>query len=170
MGTLPVPAQRVGSRMILVNVQADTVPGMVGGVGLHGRVSSRDRRTGLERQVARLSHWAVAAAHHVVWVESEIASGMGGGRVKARRLPADPKVKTVVVGHRDRLGRMNTEPVGAWLEAGGRRLLALDDGQAEDDLVQDLVEILTSLGARLHGHRSAGDRAHRAWEAAAGDG
>jgi putative resolvase len=44
----------------------------------------------------------------VVRVESEIASGMIGGRTKARRPLADLKVTTVVVEHRDRLGRTNT--------------------------------------------------------------
>ncbi|MEU0678012.1 IS607 family transposase, partial [Streptomyces sp. NPDC006172] len=31
-GTLPVPAQRVGPRMILVNVEANAAPEVVGGV------------------------------------------------------------------------------------------------------------------------------------------
>ncbi len=37
--------------------------------------------------------------------------GMNGSRSKVRRLLADPAVTTVVVEHRDRLGRMNTELV-----------------------------------------------------------
>jgi putative resolvase len=72
----------------------------------------------------------------VVRIESEIASGMNGGRTKARRLLADPKVTIVVVEHRDRLGRMNTELVEAALEAAGRRLVVLDAGEVEDDLVR----------------------------------
>ncbi|MCP3822959.1 IS607 family transposase, partial [Streptomyces sp. A3M-1-3] len=121
-GTLPVPAERVGPRTILVNIDANTSLSVTGGVGLYARVSSHDQKADLERQVARLSAWAAKAGHTVVRVESEIASGMNGGRAKARRLLADPKVTTVVVEHRDRLGRMNTELVEAALEAAGRRL------------------------------------------------
>ncbi|MFF4158860.1 IS607 family transposase [Streptomyces sp. NPDC001678] len=165
-GTLPVPAQRVGPRTILVNIDATTTLGAVGGLGLYARVSSHDRKTDLERQVVRLSAWAAKAGHRVVRVEAEIASGMNGCRSKARRLLADSQVTTVVVEHKDRLGRMNVELVEAALSATGRRLLVLDDGEVEDDLVRDMVEVLTSFCARLYGRRSAKNRAKAALEAA----
>ncbi|MFB7897743.1 IS607 family transposase [Streptomyces xiamenensis] len=165
-GTLPVPAQRVGPRTILVNIEAAATPGAVGGLGLYARVSSHDQKADLERQVARLSEWAAKAGHRVVRVEAEIASGMNGCRPKAKRLLADPAVTTVVVEHKDRLGRMNVELVEAALSAHGRRLVVLDDGEVEDDLVRDVVEVLTSFCARLYGRRSAKNRARKALEAA----
>ncbi len=165
-GTLPVPAQRVGPRTILVNMESNTTPGQVGGVGLYARVSSHDQKVDLERQVARLSAWAVKAGHRVVRVESEIASGMDGSRTKARRLLSDPDVTCVVVEHKDRLGRMNVELVEAALSGTGRRLVVLDDGETEDDLVRDMVEVLTWFCARLYGRRSAKMRAMKAMEAA----
>jgi putative resolvase len=165
-GTLPVPAKRVGPRTILVNIDAHTSPSTTGGVGLYARVSSHDQKDDLERQVARLSEWAAKAGQPVVRIESETASGMNGGRPKARRLLADAKVTTVVVEHRDRLGRMNTELVEAALEAAGRRLVVLDEGDVQDDLVRDMVEVLTSFCARLYGRRSAKNRASKALEAA----
>ncbi|MFF1814100.1 IS607 family transposase [Streptomyces sp. NPDC058251] len=165
-GTLPVPAQRVGPRTILVNIEANTAPEAVGGLGLYARVSSHDQKDDLERQVARLSAWAARAGHKVVRVESEIASGMNGARSKAKRLLADPDVTTVVVEHKDRLGRMNVELVEAALSANGRRLLVLDEGEVEDDLVQDIVDVLTSFCARLYGRKSAKNRARKALEAA----
>lgn len=167
-GTLPVPAERVGPRTILVNVEANsTVASQVGGVGLYARVSSHDQRTDLDRQTARLAAWAAQGGHQVVRSESEVGSGMNGARAKVRRLLADPKVTTVVVEHRDRLGRMNTELVEAALSASGRRLVVLDDGEVDDDLVRDMVEVLTSFCARLYGRRSAKNRAKKALEAAA---
>jgi putative resolvase len=168
-GTLPVPAERVGPRTILVNIDANTSPTVMGGVGLYARVSSHDQKPDLERQTARLSAWAAKAGHKVVRIESEIASGMNGCRAKAKRLLADPAVTTVVVEHKDRLGRMNVELVEAALSATGRRLVVLDDGEVEDDLVRDMVEVLTSFCARLYGRRSAKNRAKKALEAAAAD-
>lgn len=165
-GTLPVPAQRVGPRTILVNVGVNAAREAIGGLGLYARVSSPDQKTDLERQVARLSQWAVQAGHRVARVEAEIASGMNGARPKARRLLADPDVTTVVVEHKGRLGRMNTELVEAALSAHGRRLVVLDDGEVEDDLVRDMAEVLTSFCARLYGRRSANSRARKALEAA----
>lgn len=74
---------------------------------------------------------------------------------------------TCVVGeHKDRSGRTNVELVEAALCATGRRLLVLDDGEVEDDLVRDMGEVLTSFCARLYGRRPAKNRARRALEAA----
>ncbi len=80
-----------------------------------------------------------------------------------------PERDTVVVEHRDRLGRMNTELVEAALSAHGRRLVVLDDDEVDDDLVRDTVEVLTSFCARLYGKRSAGNRAEKALRCARHD-
>ena len=57
---------------------------------------------------------------------------------------------------------MNTELVEAAMSAHGRDLVVLDDGEVEDDLVRDMVEVLTSFCARLYGRRGARNRALRA--------
>jgi len=80
-----------------------------------------------------------------------------------------PNVGTVVVGHRDRLGRTSTELVGAALSASGRRLVVLDAGEVDDDLVRDMAEVFTSFCARLYGRRSARNRARKALRRAAHD-
>jgi hypothetical protein len=99
------------------------------------------------------------------------ARGPGGGRGRvrderrqgqARRLLADPAAGVVVAGHRGRLGRVNTGLARAVLAAHGRRLVVLDDGEVTDDLVRDMIEVLTSLCARLYGYRSARNRAGKA--------
>ncbi|WP_329449753.1 IS607 family transposase [Streptomyces sp. NBC_01724] len=166
-GALPVPVMRVGPRTILVNIEANQAVDVVGGVGLYARVSSHDQKADLEPQRARIMEWAAKAGHRVVRVECEIASDMNGGRVKVRRLSADPDVTTVVVEYKDRLGRMNVELVETALAAHGRRLVILDDGEVEDDLVRDMTEVRTSFCARLYGRRSASNRVQKALEAAA---
>ena len=160
-GKLPVPAVRVNSRSVLVAPDAALAPAR-GGLGLYARVSSHDQRGDLDRQVARLTGWAAQAGAPVVRVEAEVGSGVNGARAKIRRLLADPHVQAVVVEHRDRLGRMNTELVEAALSAHGRRLVVLDPGEVDDDLVRDMTEVLTSFCARLYGHRSARNRAEKA--------
>jgi putative resolvase len=160
-GTLPVPAVRVNQRTVLVS--PDTAVGPADAAyGLYARVSSHDQKPDLDRQVARLTAWAADADGQVVRVEAEVGSGTNGSRAKVRRLLADPKVTTVVVEHRDRLGRMNTELVESALSAHGRRLVVLDDGEVDDDLVRDMVEVLTSFCACLYGRRSARNRAVKA--------
>lgn len=112
-GTLPVPAVRVNSRSVLVAPDAVTAAAGDGGLGLYARVSSHDQKTDLDRQVARLAAWAAQAGQPVARIEAEVGSGMNGARSKVRRLLADPRVRVVVVEHRDRLGRISRQEEAA---------------------------------------------------------
>jgi putative resolvase len=158
----------VNERTVLVAPEAIGAEAPVA-LGLYARVSSYDQRADLDRQVARLSEWAARTGNPVVRVEVEVGSGMNGSRSKLRRLLADPRVTMVVVEHRDRLARMNAELVEAALSAHGRRLVVLDDGEVDDDLVRDMLEVLTSFCAQLYGRRTTGRRRRCAARSAAWD-
>jgi putative resolvase len=67
-----------------------------------------------------------------------------------------------VVEHRDRLARFGVEHLEAVLSAQGRGLVVVDPGETSDDLVRDMIEVLTSFCARLYGRRGARNRALRA--------
>jgi len=75
-------------------------------------------------------------------------------------------VGTIIVEHRDRLARFGVGYLEAALAAQGRRLVVVEDAEVTDDLVKDMVEVLTSCCARLYGRRSAKRRASVAVEAA----
>jgi len=96
----------------------------------------------------------------------EIGSGLNGKRAKFRRLLADASVATIVVEHRDRLARFGVEYLEAALAAQGRRIVVVDPSESTDDLVRDMIEVLTSFCARLYGRRRACNRALRALAAA----
>lgn len=98
---------------------------------------------------------------------SEIGSGLNGHRAKVMRLLADASVHTVVVEHRDRLARFGSEYIEAALSASGRKLVVVDQTEMKDDLVPDMVDVLTSFCARLYGRRAAKNRAAKALAAAA---
>jgi putative resolvase len=68
----------------------------------------------------------------------------------------------IVVEHRDRLARFGVEHLHAALAAQGRRIVVVEDGETADDLVRDMIEVLTSMCARLYGRRGARNRAMRA--------
>ena len=72
----------------------------------------------------------------------------------------------IVVERRDRLARFGVEHLDAALAAQGRRVLVADAGETADDLVRDMIEVLTSMCARLYGRRGARNRAMRAVTAA----
>jgi predicted site-specific integrase-resolvase len=166
-GKLPVPAEQLPTGTVIVHppaaAPADTV-------ALCARVSSGDQRGDLERQLGRLADYASRERMTLVHAVSEVGSGLNGHRPKIMRLLADPAVRTIVVEHRDRLARFGSEYIEAALRAGGRRLAVVDDSEMRDDLVQDMIAVLTSFCARLYGRRAAKNRAEKALAAAAEDG
>jgi putative resolvase len=162
-GTLPVPAERVG-RLILVRTAA--APAASATVVVYARVSSHDQRADLDRQVARLTSWVTSNGHRVGQVVTEVGAGLNGKRPKLRRILSDPDAKVIVVEHRDRLARFGVEHLEAALAAQGRRIVVADPGETTDDLVRDMIEVLTSMCARLYGRRGARNRAMRALTAA----
>jgi putative resolvase len=163
-GTMPVPARRLPSGTILVEVPGSDNDG--GGLDqravLYARVSAHDQRGELDRQVTRLSGWATAQGVTVAEVVTEVGSGLNGRRPKLRRVLADPRAAMIVVEHRDRLARFGVEHLEAALSAQGRSLVVVDPGETSDDLVGDMVEVLTSFCARLYGPGGARNRALRA--------
>lgn len=112
--------------------------------------------------VARLADGATANGHVVGEVVIEVGSGVNGKRPKLRRILSDPSASVVVVEHRDRLARLGVEHLEAALSARGRRIIVADQGETVDDLVRDMIEVLTSMCARLYGRRGARNRAMRA--------
>jgi putative resolvase len=159
---MPVSFRRLPSGTILVDVAAAGDERVV----LYARVSSHDQRADLDRQVARLTEWATAAGMEVGQVVAEVGSGLNGKRPKLARILSDPFATVIVVEHRDRLARFGTEHLHAALAAHGRRIVVVDDEETTDDLVRDMIEVLTSMCARLDGRRGARNRALRAVTAA----
>ena len=133
---------------------------------VYARVSSSDQREDLDRQVGRVVEWATQQGCCPDEVVKEIGSGLNGNRRGLRRLVSDHTVSMIVVEHRERLCRFGFEYVEAALAGRGARILVMDEGELEDDLVRDVAEVMTSLCARLYGRRSAGRRAERALAAA----
>lgn len=165
-GTLPVPTYRIG-RLIMVGEPVTGTTADAGQTVVYARVSSADQKADLDRQVARVTVWATGQKLGVDRVVTEVGSALNGHREKFLALLGDPAVSTIVVEHRDRFARFGVEYVEAALSAQGRRLLVVDPGEVDDDLVRDVTEILTSLCARLYGRSAAAaDRARRAVEAA----
>jgi putative resolvase len=158
-GTMPVPARRLPSGTILVDT-----PGSPPGerVVLYARVTAYDQRADLDRQVARMTAWATGQGMVVADVVREVGAGVNGKRPRLRRLLADPHATTIVVEHQDRLARFGVEHLEAALAAQGRRLLVVEPGETNDDLMRDMIEVLTGFCARLYGRRGARNRALRA--------
>jgi putative resolvase len=162
-GKLPVPAEQLPTGTVIVHPYKTPT---VESVAIYARVSSADQKADLERQLGRLAEYASRERLTVIRSVSEIGSGLNGHRAKIMRLLSDPAVHTIVVEHRDRLARFGSEYIEAALAACGRKLIVVDQTEMKDDLVQDMVDVLTSFCARLYGRRAAKNRAAKALAAA----
>jgi len=160
-GTLPVPSRQMPTGTILVDPPEHQPSGVV----LYARVSSSGQKEDLARQAGRLIEFAGQEGLVVTGTVSEIGSGLNGKRRKLLRLLSDPEVGSIIVEHRDRLARFGSEYIEAALRANGRKLIIMDSSEMKDDLVQDMIDVLTSFCARLYGRRAAKNRALRAIEA-----
>jgi putative resolvase len=161
-GTLPVSAQQLATGTILVTEKEATHETGHEPVVLYARVSSSDQSKDLDRQLARLVEYATSRGYRVKGAVKEVGSGLNGKRLKLLRLLRDPEARAIVVEHRDRLVRFGFEYMEALLDGAGRRIIVVEDGEMKDDLVQDMIDVLTSFCARLYGRRSARRRATKA--------
>jgi putative resolvase len=161
-GALPVPARQLPTGTILV----DPVPAPAGRTVAYCRVSSADQRDDLERQAGRVAEECGRRGITLDATVTEVGSGLNGNRVRLRKLLSDPAVTVIVVEHRDRLARFGAGHLQAALSATGRSIIVLHPDEVKDDLVRDMVEVLTSMCARLYGRRSARKRADAAVRAA----
>lgn len=164
-GRFPVPYYSTPGGQYRVNdpkyAPGNTEPSTQKIVG-YARVSSSDQKDDLTRQSDRISAYIAAMGENSPEVVTEVGSGMNGSRRKINRLLSDPNVGTIVVEHSDRLARMNVPLISSALVASGRRLIIIDSEEVGDDLVQEVVEFMTSIATRFHGRRSAKNRAERA--------
>lgn len=132
---------------------------------LYARVSSYDQKGDLARQIARMSEWAAASGVKVDGIVKEVGSGLNGKRKELGRLLAVSLVGMIVVEHRDRLARFGVGYLERALGGAGRKIMVLDDKEVEDDLVRDMIDLMTCFSARFYGKRSARNRARKAMEA-----
>ena len=161
-GNLPVAAEQLVTGTILVTPPKQQE---VGASVIYARVSSADQKKDLEAQVGRLSVFAVAQEIAIGQVITEVGSGLNGRRQKLLKMLGNPAISTIIIERRDRLMRFGFEYIEAALAAQGRKILVVDQTELADDLVRDMIEVLTSFCARLYGRRSARNKAERAIEA-----
>ncbi|WXG41554.1 MAG: IS607 family transposase [Candidatus Freyarchaeum deiterrae] len=166
-GKFPRPTEQLPTGTILVH----ETPTATNNTALYARVSSADQKSDLERQMQRLRDYAAAQGLKVIKEVQETGSGLlNGHRKQLLKLLADPSISIIVVEHRDRLARFGAEEfISAALAAANRQLQVINQTECNDDLVQDMVDVLTSFCARLYGKRAAKNRAKRALEEATKD-
>jgi len=128
-------------------------------VVLYARVSSGNQRDDLERQVRALEEWA--RSNNIVDYEvvTDVGSGLNEDRKgfkKILRLAVERKISRIVVAYPDRLVRFGFKTVEELLRAFGVEIVVLnhEDKDAREELVEDLITIISHFAGKLYGMRS----------------
>lgn len=127
------------------------------------RVSSHDQKTkgDLDRQKGRVLTHCSNQGYYTPHVLEEVSSGMSDNRPKLKKLfalVASGEVDRVVVEHRDRLTRFMFKVFESFFESHGVVIECVEEilGKSyEEELVEDMLMLMSSFSAKIYGKRSA---------------
>lgn len=146
-GDLP-QAYRTETGRIVVRVEDDPIPLTT---IVYARVSSSKQKGDLERQVLRMVRFCTANGWVVEKVVKEVASGLNDKRPKLTKLLTSQKRLRIVSEHKDRLTRFGFNYIETLLD--GEVVIACLEDNDKNDLMQDMISVITSMVARYYGQR-----------------
>ena len=126
---------------------------------MYCRVSNQSRRKELDYQVDRCKQYCIAKGYQVHGIYKEVASGMNDSRKEFWKM-IDSNPTKIIVENKDiltrfeyinRIGKMN----GIEIE-----VMHPNDND-EEDLMKDMISIVTSFCCRLYGLRRGHNKARR---------
>jgi excisionase family DNA binding protein len=125
----------------------------------YARVSSHDQKEDLSRQIQVLESFC-AANGWTYEIIDDLGSGLNyhkRGLKNLIRAICLNQADRLVLTHKDRLLRFGSELIFSLCEQFGIEVIIINKTESstfEDDLVQDVLEIITVFSARLYGARS----------------
>ena len=103
-----------------------------------------------------------AKGYQIADVVKEIGSGVDDTRPKLLKLLTDPTIGLIVVEHKDRLTRFGSNDIEQSLAMQDREIEVTNLAEnGKEDLIQDLVSIVTSFCAPLDGQRGCKRKTER---------
>lgn len=124
----------------------------------------------LDRQASRLTKYAVEKGYHVAYVLADVGSGMSSKRPRLKRLfelVENHEITKVIVEHKDRLSRFNFGVYERFFASHGVTIEWMDSGKSktyEEELVDDMISLMSSFSSKIYGKRSAENRQRRKLE------
>ena len=123
-------------------------------VALYSRVSSSENRKNAEKQLERLRMYSLAKGYTIVEEVIEVASGLNDNRPKLEKILKKDNYDILLVEYKDRLTRFGFNYIEVLLEKSQQRVEVINYIQEEkEDLINDLVSIITSFCARIYVQR-----------------
>ncbi|MEC4985775.1 MAG: IS607 family transposase [Oscillatoria sp. PMC 1068.18] len=121
---------------------------------IYARVSSAENKDNLDRQAERLKDYSIARGYKIHKIVKEIGSGLNDNRQQLGKILVDPNYNVLVVEHKDRLARFGTNYIELLLKELGKKLEIVNQSEdKQDELMEDLIAIITSFCSRIYGRR-----------------
>lgn len=138
-------------------------------VATYSRVSSHEQKQkgDLERQTGRILKYCVDKKYNVIQTFEEVGSGMKDDRPKLRRLfklIEQKKIDKVIVEHKDRLSRFMVGFLKDYFASHDVEIEWMSEiigTSYEQELVEDILSLMSSFSNRIYGRRSAENRKAR---------
>ena len=129
-------------------------------VVIYARVSSRDQKEDLERQIEYLKNYCSSKGYQVTKILTDISSSLNENRKGLKqlfKLVESGEVTKVVITYQDRLTRFGFKYLEQYFNSHGVEIEVIFDDEEktpEKELVEDLLAIVTSFAGKLYGMRS----------------
>ena len=136
------------------------------GVISYTRVSSHDQKKkgDLKRQQEVVNNYCLKNNKRIDFEFSDVASGLNTkrkGTKKLFKLVAKGKVSEVVITYKDRLTRFGFEYLEDYFSQFGVKIISLSkrtEQSVQQEMIDDLIAIVTSFSGRIHGQRAHKNR------------
>lgn len=155
-GKLPHPASQTDTGTVIVHYeqQLERQDRPVDVAAIYARVASPNNKSDLDNQAERLMNYAAAKGYKVVHIVKEIGSGINDSRPKLTRLLQFKDYGILLVEQKERLARFGTNYIELLLAQQGVKLEIINTSlDSSDELMMDLIAIITSFCDRIYGRR-----------------
>ena len=157
-------AYQLDTGTIIINEQEDYIPQSKNkqqNVVIYCRVSSRQRKECINTQIQRCINFANSKGYIVNNIYSEIASGMNDNRKQLLKMLNSNPTK-IIVQNKDRLTRFGFNYLKVLLEKQGCQIVVLNNNYDDkEDLIRDMISIITSFCGRLYGLRRTKNKVNK---------
>lgn len=148
----------VNARMGIMASDNDLLP-----IAVYCRVSSQRQKDNgdLDRQQSRVISHCTKRKYNIKYVFAEMGSGINDKRPKLNRLcnlAVEKQISRVVIEYKDRLTRFNFNLLYMFFNSHEVEVEWVEESlprSYEDELVEDLISIMSSFSAKIYGWRSA---------------
>lgn len=128
---------------------------------IYARVSTQKQADSgnLNRQFERLMEYGKTNGYNVISSHKEIASGLNENRKELKRLLSlitEEKVDVLLIEYKNRLARFGYRYLEEFCKAFGVTIIELEQRESkepQEELVDDMISIVTSFSARIYGKR-----------------